>query len=172
MKTNQKGMSLIEIIIVIALVGILAGTSVTLIGHVHYANTKKTVESMDSALDKLQVNSMSKQDKTYLYIYKLSDGYYMKQLTDVITTFDGTKFDSNGTKLSGNSTQVYLESESGTLVDGNVFIRISYKKSGVFDKETITGSTELGTNVDKIVVKGNGTYTITLVGATGKHPIS
>ena len=171
MKIDQKGMSLVEIILVIALVGILAGTSVSMIGYVHYANTKKTVEAVDAALDKQQVNAMSKAGKSYLYIYKLSDGYYMKQLTDELTTFDGTKLDTNGKKLSGNGTEIYLESESGTLVDGSSFVRICYKKTGIFDKEVLVDGTEC-TNVEKIVVKGNGTYTITLVEETGKHPIS
>lgn len=171
MKRNQKGFSLIEIIIAIALVGILAGVSVSMINHVHYANTKKTVEAVDSALDKQQANTMSKVDKPYMYIYKLSDGYYMKELTEELTAFDSTKLDNNGTKISGNGTQIYFESESGTLLSGTKFIRICYKKSGIFNKDALGDGTK-ATNVDKIVVKGTGTYTITLVEATGKHPIS
>ncbi len=171
MKTNQKGMTLVEIILVIAVIGILAGTSVSMIGHVHYANTKKAAEAVGTALDKQQAVTMSKEGKPYLYIYKLGAGYYMKQLGECLTSFDGTKLDANGTKLSGNGTEIYLESETGTLLAGTNFIRIRYKKSGVFDKELASDGVE-NTNVEKIVIKGTGTYTITLVEETGKHPIN
>lgn len=170
MKTNQRGMTLVEIILVIAVIGIMAGASVSMIGQVHYANTKKAAEAVGTALDKQQLLTMSKEGKPYLYIYKRSDGYYIKQLDECLTAFDAAKLDADGTKLSGNGTEIYLESETGTLLEGNGFIRIRYKKSGVFDKDTASDGTAY-TNVEKIVVKGTGTYTITLVEETGKHPV-
>ena len=38
---NQKGVTLVEIILVIAIIGILASTSVMLIGHLRYAESSK-----------------------------------------------------------------------------------------------------------------------------------
>lgn len=171
MKTNQKGMTLVEIILVIAVIGILAGASISMIGHIHYANTRKTAESICAALDKQQAMTMSKEGKPYLYVYKLTDGYYMKQLNECLTAFDSAKLNASGTKLSGNGTSIYLESEGGTLLAGTNYIRIRYKKSGVFDKE-LAGDGVENTNVEKIVIKGTGMYTITLVEETGKHPIN
>lgn len=163
MRNNQKGMTLVEIIIVIALIGILAGSSVVLIGHIGYANTKKTVESIDVSLDKLQSTAMSKKEKQYLYIYKRDDGYYMKQLSEKLDVLDSTKLDGNGTKISGKDTEIHIDSPSGTIVESDTIIRIKYTRSGVFDTDT---------NVNGIVIEGKGSYTITLVKETGKHPIS
>ena len=68
---GQNGITLVEIIIVIAIIGILASTSVMMIGHLHYANTQKVVRTLDASLDALQVRTMSKAGSSYLYIYKL-----------------------------------------------------------------------------------------------------
>lgn len=174
MRRDQKGFSLIEVIIVIAMIGIFAGISVSMMGHIRYADTKKTVESVSSALEKQRINTMSKAGTPYLYIYKLSDGYYMKQVSDrsdnCITTFDSSVFTSDGLKIAGNNAEIYIDSETGTKVDSTSFIRIAFTKNGVFEtaKVSETDSTER-TNVSRIVIKGSGSYTITLVKATGKH---
>ena len=93
---GQNGITLVEIIIVIAIIGILASTSVMMIGHLHYANTQKVVRTLDASLDALQVRTMSKAGSSYLYIYKLDNGYYTRVLSDNLGSFDDTKLTSDG----------------------------------------------------------------------------
>lgn len=163
MESKSKGMTLVEIILVIAIIGILAGSAVLMIGHIRYADTQKTVKTIDSALDKLQIQTMSKTGNRYLYIYHLSNGNYMKVLTDNLASFDATKLDSNGTKLSNDSVSIYMDSLSGTKVDGSDFIKVAYTKELTFD----TGNT----NVNAILVNGGSTYKLQLYNETGKHMV-
>ena len=162
-KWNHKGMTLVEIILVIAIIGIMAGTAVAMIGHIRYADTQKTVKAIDSALDKLQIQTMSKTGNHYLYIYHLSNGCYMKVLSDNLSSFDAAKLNSDGTKLANNSVSIYKDSLSGTKVDGNDFIKIAYTKELTFDMTN--------TNVNAIVVNGGSSYTLHLFPETGRHKV-
>lgn len=171
---DHKGMSLVEIIIVLAVMGIMTGVSFTLIGHVYYANTKQAVEEIDAMLNKQRVEAMSHKDTIYLYIYPLSDGYYMKQLNEELYAFDSSKMTSDGVKLCGGSTTVQRD---GVTVDGSHIIRIAYKRSGVFDTTDVSGAVgaaagERRTNVTTITVDGRGTYSISLTAETGKHYVN
>jgi prepilin-type N-terminal cleavage/methylation domain-containing protein len=158
---NNRGMSLIEIIIALAMAAIFASSVVLYLGHLRAANTNKAAEQINTALNKLQVQTMSKAATPYLYIYQLSDGCYMKVLNANLTTFDSSNLDDKGTKLGNNSIAVYMDdSETGTKVEGNKFIKIVYTKASNF------GS---GTNVSKVVVKGSSTKNIRLIKETGKH---
>lgn len=160
MRENQKGMSLIEIIVVIGIIGILAGVSVSLFGYIRSGNTKSAVKELDSAIDRLQINNMSKSTKEYLYVYQSGSKYYVKRLSENLDSFDSTKLDDSGEKIGDSGVKIYKDSSDGTLVTGNDFIRIGYAKSGIYDSAT---------NVSAIVVDGSTTYTITLVASTGKH---
>lgn len=158
-RLNQKGMTLIEIVIVIGIVGILAGSSLALFGHIRYANTKKTVETVSSALDKLQVQTMSKTGTPWLYIYQLDDGCYMKILKEEITAFDSTKFTKDAVKLCNQDTVILVTTPAGvTPVSGTDYARIAYTKSSSF-----------ATDISLIEIQGNTTFRIKLVKETGKH---
>lgn len=148
---NQKGFSLIEIIILIAMIGILAGSSVAIFGHIPYANTRKVAEEVDAALSRLRLETMSQSGEQRLYICKLDDGYYLKS--------DPT---DSGTRLCGNNVTINpsLKGTHFTIQDDK-YVCVAYKKSGVFR--------EIDTNADCIEISGSGTYTIRLDLDTGRH---
>lgn len=163
-RLNHAGVTLVEIIIVIAIIGILASTSVLLLGHLHYADTEKVVKTLDSSLNELQVKNMSKADASYLYVYHLGNGYYFKILSDDLSGFDGSKLDSSGTRLSNNTIEIYGQDSSGTRItikNTTNIIKVSYTKSATFDTAA--------TNVQKIVIDGTPKHSIDLVYDTGKH---
>ena len=171
MKKNNKGMSLVEIIIVIAIVGILAVASFSMAGNIKYANTQKTVESIEDKLDNLQITTMSKATKQYLYIYRVGGSYYAKVSSTATSNRNDALFDDQGTKLSNSALTISYKphvGDSKVLVGSDNFIRICYNRAGAFYYPG-SGSTTLGTNCDKIYVNGSREYVITLVEETGKH---
>lgn len=155
---EQRGITLVEIIIVIAIIGILASTSVMMIGHLHYADTQKVVKTLDSTLDQLQVKAISKSGNYYLYIYRLTNGYYVKILPDNLSAFDGTLLDGDGTKLSNTTIKIC---QNGTELAENDFMKIAYTKQVTFDTTNTT--------VQTILIDGVPKYSIQLVYDTGKH---
>ncbi len=164
---NEAGVTLIEIIIVLAIIGILASASVLLIGHLHYADTERVVNNIDTSMNELQIKNISKAEQSYLYIYHLSDGYYMRILSDDLSGFDSSKLNGDGTKLSNNTIEIYGTDAGGSRVaiKGTAnYIKVSYTKSGSFDSSK--------TNVKEIAIEGTPQQTLTLVFDTGKHFIS
>lgn len=164
---NEAGVTLVEIIIVLAIIGILASASVLLIGHLHYADTERVINNIDTSMNELQIKNISKAEQSYLYIYHLSDGYYMRILSDDLSGFDSSKLNGDGTKLSNNTIEIYGTDAGGSRVaiKGTAnYIKVSYTKSGSFDSSK--------TNVKEIAIEGTPQQTLTLVFDTGKHFIS
>ena len=164
---NEAGVTLIEIIIVLAIIGILASASVLLIGHLHYADTERVINNIDTSMNELQIKNISKAEQSYLYLYHLSDGYYMRILSDDLSGFDSSKLNGDGTKLSNNTIEIYGTDAGGSRVaiKGTAnYIKVSYTKSGSFDSSK--------TNVKEIAIEGTPQQTLTLVFDTGKHFIS
>lgn len=164
---NEAGVTLIEIIIVLAIIGILASASVLLIGHLHYADTERVINNIDTSMNELQIKNISKAEQSYLYIYHLSDGYYMRILSDDLSGFDSSKLNGDGAKLSNNTIEIYGTDAGGSRVaikETANYIKVSYTKSGSFDSSK--------TNVKEIAIEGTPQQTLTLVFDTGKHFIS
>ncbi|MCI6690857.1 MAG: prepilin-type N-terminal cleavage/methylation domain-containing protein [Clostridiaceae bacterium] len=164
---NEAGVTLIEIIIVLAIIGVLASAAVLLIGHLHYADTERVIKNIDTSMNELQIKNISKAEQSYLYIYHLSDGYYMRILSDDLSSFDSGKLNGDGTKLSNNTIEIYGTDAGGSMVTikGTAnYIKVSYTKSGSFDSNK--------TNVKEIAIDGTPQQTLTLIFDTGKHFIS
>ena len=155
---NQNGITLVEIIIVIAIVGILASTAVMMIGHLHYADTQKVVKTLDSSLNELQVKTMSKTGDYYMYVYHLSDGYYVQILSENLSAFDASRLTRDGKKLSNNTISICRD---GVELPEDGYMKIAYTKQATFDTTN--------TNVQTIRIDGVPEYSIQLVYDTGKH---
>ena len=96
---NNTGFTLIETIIVMAILVIFASFTVLYMGHLKSVNVRQAANQVYTSLDKLQVKTMSKTDIPHLYIYKTDNGCYMKILTSDITAFDSSVFDDTGQNL-------------------------------------------------------------------------
>lgn len=158
---DKKGFTFIEMILVIAILIIFASTTVIYMGHLRDINVKRAAKQVDTALDKLQVRTMSKAKIPYMYIYCLDDGCYMKVTDEEITSFDASKFDKNGTKIGAAAIKIYKNDEKdASEIKGQKFITIVYNKSSDFNDKT---------NVSTIIFKGNSKHDIRLIKDTGRH---
>ena len=157
-RLRDHGITLVEIIIVIAIVGILASTAVMMIGHLHYADTQKVVKTLDSSLNELQVKTMSKTGDYYMYVYHLSDGYYVQILSENLSAFDASRLTTDGKKLSNNTISIC---QDGVELPEDGYMKIAYTKQATFDTTN--------TNVQTIRIDGVPEYSIQLVYDTGKH---
>lgn len=173
---DHKGFSLVEFIVVMAIMAILLGASVTLIGNLHYANLESAVESLHAMLEKQRVTTMSKEDDWYLYIYRLTDGYYMMLTNEEYGASSEIANKENGTKICSGSIQITAGS-SGTILGSNDMVRISYLRNGVFSDESkvfVSGNVpedffDAGNREGRIVFTGRGSHNVTLYKDTGKN---
>ncbi len=178
MKKDNKGFSLLEMIIVFGMSAILIGSAVSFTGYIRFANSKSCAEKLYSAIDKLQVTSMSKETKKIMCVW-LKDGVYYydvysyagevpSPITDVM---DACQSGSSATKIGNSALSIKYKyngsSSFTTLSDGDGFY-LAYASNGGF--KSLTDSIK---TLDEIVIEnvdGDGmTYTIKLNEETGKH---
>ena len=164
-KKNNKGFSLVEMIVTIAIIAILAGVSFSLLGHLKHANTEKTVQTLSMVLSKLQARTMSKTGKSYLYLYQIDGAYYVTVSTTDCNSFNSAVMKKDGNPL-GSGMSIYGVDSSGakTLIENNGFIKVAYRRNGAFDTSN--------TNYASINIVGNYSATIKLVTETGKYIVS
>ena len=159
LQSDQRGFSLVELIITVGIVAIVAGLSINLISHIGAANSEKVVQAVDIAMSKVQVNAMKKapSEKPYLYIYTVGDTYYYIVSTE--TSFNDETMGTNGVEL-GSGVKIYKSSMTAVNQVSSVNpIKISYMKDGSFIEDI----------PDCFYIKGKTTYKVKMNKNTGKH---
>ena len=162
-KTENSGITIIELIIVIAIVSILISGTIAVTQYISYGNAKKCATTINTALTQVQLENMGKRDVTYLYLYTIDNNYYMKIWNHKI--IDKSEL-TNGRKIANGSVSILYqtkESETKNLLDENTVLKIAFdKRTGAF----------LNSNYySKLIIEGRVTYAIHMVKKTGKHYI-
>lgn len=169
MKGN-KGFTLIEMILVIAILAIMAAGAISGMNYIKYGNTKKCVALITSALDEVRIDTMSMAEKPYLYLYYYDSYYYYLESTDAALTVSGGGLKDNGIRIANSQVTIFYKPSGGAEKDLSAagednYIRIAYSKSkGTFDKKLPF--------YEEITVKGITDYVIHMVLETGKHYLS
>ncbi len=156
---DQKGFTLIEVVIVTAIVAVLASLSLTMLARIKYANTEKMVTSVSDAMTKAQVLAMTKGTPRYLHIYKYGSDYYTC-INESLTSTAGS-----GGNCLGSNLKIYKvvgEGGSDIQITDSVQAVISFKRDGTL---RTTDSEE----ISKIVVEGSYTAEISINSKTGRH---
>lgn len=168
MKDNQ-GVTLIELIVVILIMGVLAGGAAIGVRSLDAGNVQSTVERVSALLDYVRIENMSKDKTYYLVIEKVDESYFAKvQYLDGVVRKDVL---TEPLKLKDGTVTYYCEEGSSelpyTVGEGaapGVKLEISYNKG--------SGDFNFGSSgkIKRVVIRAaSRNYTIYLVAATGKH---
>lgn len=133
MASKNKGFSLVEMIITIAIISIVTTGSLVISRRIGYADTMKAAKTVDSAMDKLRLETMSKDKRQYMYLYKVDNSIYMKVSSDPDAISAG--LDSDSGKKLGSNISISVDDPSGTdrLIGDGENISISFtRSSGAF----------------------------------------
>lgn len=179
LKNDESGFTLVEVIIVMAVAAILAGTAYSGISMLSAGNAKKAATKFDSYLSTLQTDNLTKKDKEYMYLYVDADGKSqilysesdMSSRSDVVSAAGATdarvhEVAQDGISVMLNATDK-TNSGSSQIDKTDGVLKISFDKStGAFSCSS-KGSD--GRFYDEISFGGSSVVHAKLVKATGKH---
>ncbi|GHV33562.1 hypothetical protein FACS18949_07830 [Clostridia bacterium] len=153
MMKKNSGFSLLELVVVVAIIAVMAAMIVPTLAQVYLSEAKHAASNIDNMISKCKVNSMSRAGDVYVEFYNKDNRIYAdyyEQDTVIYTELIGkrTSFTwDNGTK----STE----------------LKLSFKRAtgalSVFGEVDLTGRSEVNIDV--------GGYRITIVPLTGNHKV-
>lgn len=173
---NNRGITLIELIIVIAIIGILLGGIALTFSIVNSADIQSCTQTLDSSLERTKNECMSKLEQQYLVLYKstVSDysGYYIKTVSSTeLTSYTPTPH--KDTRIGSDKIKISATLESGASVevaDTAVFFTFD-RATGAFGY-LYSGIPAVSTGdypSSITITNGKRTSIINCIQATGKH---
>ena len=159
-KLNNAGMSLVELIVVVLIMGVLSAGAVVGLSFIRSMDASSAAESLVAALNraKLQTQATNSGETVKLRIVAESDGYYGKIL---LTTSGGSTTELDKVEIGDNALTISFavnDSDTPTAIDSSHPCEIVYLKSnGAFDS-----------NYTRLVVNGSDTRVVRMVKATGR----
>lgn len=176
---NNQGLSLIELIVVVALMGIIGTIAITSFGLLNGQEARECAENISAALDKGKIYSMTKSGtlEAYLEITKKSDGYYVQYYIPkkaVAVQNAGEWVLCESSKIGKASVEMVCSFETGgdrTISEG-VILRFYFDRlTGAFKKTMIIGPYTEEFYCKTIRVSKGKSYQLDLVPITGKHTL-
>lgn len=190
MRKNNKGLSLVELIVVIALMAVLIGIGALSFSLLFGTQAKACAQNVSGILNETKTGCMSRYDETMTLSYRkklpdtdpayekavTSDGYYSENFVSTIgSSAQEVPVGDSTIRRMGSSRvviHVYLSDGTDFEMGETESITVSFKRdSGAFDKIIVNG-TEKDAYITKMTFSsGLRTFTITMVPETGKHTL-
>ena len=175
---DHSGFSLIELIIVVAILAVMTGGIANFISYQMLGNTKTCANKLNAAIGSVRTNTMTKEyvpnavDSTkegipYLYIYKTAQGIFTYETDEAYSGGYPNPSTIEGNRIASSNVEVIAYTPGGTQVklDAGGIIKIGFKKStGAF-------TDRVGVDFyDRITVnRSSFQYTINMVKETGRY---
>lgn len=164
MKGNNKGFSLVELLIVMAILAIIGSGAFMSFNVIHNANVNNAAGTINSTLSAIRMNNMSKVQTQYLQIYRVGGYNYYR-------VDDKAKIDFNYKlhKLGTSSTNVSFITTNSIRITDNCGISISFTRSGeckLYNKDGSLNSADLN---GITIYNATRNKSIRILPAIGKH---
>lgn len=158
---RNRGFTFIELIVVIAIMGVAMSVSSYALGVISLTNAKNCASEMESALEKTRTQSLSSDSDASLAsvsFYVGTDGVYMEK------SYEGT-----AKKIGGRGVAVTYQTKDGQTftLDAQRLTFTFNRSSGAFREISLDGTSK-GECTAISVTGGGKTYTITCYPKTGK----
>ncbi|MDO5292136.1 MAG: prepilin-type N-terminal cleavage/methylation domain-containing protein [bacterium] len=173
---NNKGISLLEVLVVIAIIGVMSGGVVMTFHMVHTIKPSSCAKSIDSCLEEVKSEAMSKGTPPYLVLYQSEDsehpGYYAARTTSLETYTKQPEYD---TKVSDKDVMIEVTLTDKTVIDiAKNDVLITFDRAAGSVKECYVATKgnvpERRKPPELIRITGGGRESsIHIVAETGKH---
>lgn len=168
MKKDNRGVTLIELLVVMIIMGILAGGAMYGIRSLNTGSAQSTTKRIESMLDYVRMEHMSKGSNYVLILREEDKEYYLLVQSDQGAgrkTVLEEKLDLRGGEIS------FFYSNPGEVEETSVLLRSTDELEICYSKES---GAFLKNSKDQIikairVEASSRSYTIRLVQETGKH---
>ncbi len=159
-RNDNRGISLVEVLLVISILALFASGGISLYRQLSHADCKRAAARIQTAMEEVRMETISRGRKPYLYLYQLEGTYYLKKCMESNPT--AAKLDAaSGNRISEKLSLSYQLTASAEVVleEGKVLQISFHRGSGSFDQD-----------LERIILRSSEfTTEIVCVPETGRH---